>query len=403
MVKRALLTILLLGAVGASGAPVYQIDIVKEKLVKKEPPKMVVYKVKRGDTLLKIMKKYNLPRKLLYEVAKLNNIKDPNLIYAGQVIKLPKGRELKKNKVHKRSSPSQRDFEFLRLLGAKVEEDGYIFTQVGKVSLRESPLVRVGEKRFIVDFNESLSPTLKKSLEDAGFSVVGREKLDKLLSEALSTNFTSIQKDGKLILGEKDILSYKYDYLGHNRFTGQRTVINTRADTPKTLVNLLNSYGIAVIQPLRRETGTQEGKGLLKIVSGDGLTKINSIVKLLTGKSGKENEYGLTFPDFKLYVVYDFVTPEERVKLELSGNRVVVLTGNLLYDLENILALVPLANKEVELLLYEPPLSKGDRSKLTIRGLLVSTPKRDWFLIDGVDKPEELPYLRFRGVNIIIY
>jgi hypothetical protein len=240
-------------------------------------------------------------------------------------------------------------------------------------------------------------------LKDAGFSVVGQEGFEKLLEDVLSTNFTSLQKNGKLVLGENDILTYKYDYLGYNKFTGQRTIINTRADTPEPLIRLLNSYGIALVQPPRRKLDTREGNGLLKIVSGNGITKINSIVNLLTGKSGKENEYGLFFPELKLYVVYDFVTPEDKVKLELGGNRVVVLTGNLLYDLENILALVPLANKVVELVLYEPPLTKGERSKFTIRGLLVSTPKREWFLIDGVDKPEELPYLRFRGVNLIIY
>lgn len=44
------------------------------------------YKVKKGDTLYKIAKKYNTT---VDELVKLNNIKDPDLIITGQVLKIP--------------------------------------------------------------------------------------------------------------------------------------------------------------------------------------------------------------------------------------------------------------------------------------------------------------------------
>ncbi len=42
--------------------------------------------VVEGDTLFKIAQKYNTT---VDELVKLNEIKDPNLIYPGQIIKLP--------------------------------------------------------------------------------------------------------------------------------------------------------------------------------------------------------------------------------------------------------------------------------------------------------------------------
>ncbi|ORX87572.1 LysM-domain-containing protein [Anaeromyces robustus] len=47
---------------------------------------MVEYEVKRGDTLSAIELKYGVPMKLICEC---NNIKNPNKIYAGQVLTIP--------------------------------------------------------------------------------------------------------------------------------------------------------------------------------------------------------------------------------------------------------------------------------------------------------------------------
>lgn len=53
---------------------------------KKEEAKEINYVVKKGDTLTKIANKYNTTYQKL---ASYNNIKDPNKIYIGQIIKIP--------------------------------------------------------------------------------------------------------------------------------------------------------------------------------------------------------------------------------------------------------------------------------------------------------------------------
>lgn len=53
---------------------------------KKEEAKEINYVVKKGDTLTKIANKYNTTYQKL---ASYNNLKDPNKIYIGQIIKIP--------------------------------------------------------------------------------------------------------------------------------------------------------------------------------------------------------------------------------------------------------------------------------------------------------------------------
>lgn len=57
------------------------------KAKKQTKPKVINYRVKKGDTLSKIAKKYGTTVKKL---AKDNKIKNPNLIYRGQLIKIKK-------------------------------------------------------------------------------------------------------------------------------------------------------------------------------------------------------------------------------------------------------------------------------------------------------------------------
>lgn len=63
-------------------------DLIKEvsNTVDKVVEKYITYKIKYGDTLSGIAKMYNTTYKNL---AKINNIKDPNKIYTGKVIKVP--------------------------------------------------------------------------------------------------------------------------------------------------------------------------------------------------------------------------------------------------------------------------------------------------------------------------
>ena len=56
-------------------------------LEEKPTPSYRTYTVKRGDTLTKIAKMFGTT---VAAIAKLNNIRDVNKIYAGQVLKIPK-------------------------------------------------------------------------------------------------------------------------------------------------------------------------------------------------------------------------------------------------------------------------------------------------------------------------
>lgn len=58
---------------------------VNQLVAERDKPKEITYVVKRGDTLSAIARKYNTT---VSKIAAYNNIKNPNLIYANQVIKI---------------------------------------------------------------------------------------------------------------------------------------------------------------------------------------------------------------------------------------------------------------------------------------------------------------------------
>ena len=402
MVKRAIvgLAFFLSGVLGAQGA-VYEIKIVKEKEKDRILSHLIIYKVKKGDTLYGILKKFHIPMAYLNRVVKINKIKNPNLIYAGQKLKLPVGKEVLKRK----TSSERYLIPSVKALGGKVESEGIFFIGNKKVNYRETPKVEIGGRKFIVDFSKSLDEGTKKALGDLGIEVINDKKLKELIEKEVESNFLDVKKNGKIVLGLNDVLTYRYDFMGYNKLSGQLTIINLKPDTPLSLVKLLNSYGIEVLQPQPPKLDEEGKKGNLKILPGKGLEKLKNLVKILLNENGRITELGLELPKSKVYVVYNFVDPEERVKLKLQGYKVSVLSGNFLTDVEKLLEIIPLANKRINLILYEPPLSKDKtfRSKLVIKGLLVTTEEKEWFLVDALDKPEEVPYLLERGVNLIIY
>lgn len=57
---------------------------------------LINYRVKSGDTLSSIASKYLNNPKLWKELLKYNNIEDPNMIYTGDVIRIPSGDVLQK-------------------------------------------------------------------------------------------------------------------------------------------------------------------------------------------------------------------------------------------------------------------------------------------------------------------
>ncbi len=399
-----LITLLTLTLTPEANGKVYQLNIVKKSNLQKTPEtNLIVYKVKQGDTLLGIMRKFKIPPRFLKEIVKLNKLRNPNLIYAGQKLKLPIGK--KPAQSGKKKSGFNNILTGIRLIGGKVENDGILFLNSGTVDYSRFPKVEIKNKSYVVDFNKSLADKIKQELESLGLQVLNKQELSDLFLKELSKNFSSLKKNGKLILGFNDVLTYKYDYLGYNKTTGKRTVINLSPDTPKSLLNLLKAYDIDVIQPPRKKTDIKkgEGNGRLKILSGDGLKKLASVINIVTGEPVKETELGIELPSSKIYVLYDIVEPEERVKLELKGYRTLTLTGNFITDLRNIFDMIPVVNKPIKLIVNEPPLTDGKRSKFEIMGLLVNYKDKEWFLVDSVEKPEEIPYLIYRGVNLIVY
>ena len=405
MVKKALKVLLpLLLCSSTALGRVYQIEIVKKKERPPTPSQFIIYTVKRGDTLSKILEKFKLPLRLLYEVAKINRIENPNLIYAGQKLKLPvPGQTEVKLKVKGEVKNWGEALSLLRRLGAKVENRGTLFVGDRAIPLSKFPKVTAGGKQFILDVEGKLPKTVKDELKEIGFSVLGGTNLSEVVEALLANNFTQVERNGTLVLGERDVLTYHYDFMGFDKISGLRTVINLTADTPPPLINLLNAYDVVVVQPKWKGPKTKEGYGTLKILKGEGIEKLNALVYLLTKERGTLEKDGLKLPKSKVFVAYDFITPEEKVKMELQGFRVLLLTGNFSEDAQKLLSLLAVANKKVKLLLYEPPDTKGKRSKFEIEGILITTPKKNWFMVDSVDKPEEIPYLRYRGVNLIVY
>jgi len=385
---------------------VYELNIYKQVKGKEQSPSgYIIYKVRRGDTLLKIMKKFSIPLYKMREVVKLNKLKNPNIIYAGSKLKLPvtfsevsfKG---------KSSKPADSPYlKGIKLLGGKVETQGALFVGNQEISFKKYPKVFFNGKQFIVDLNGSLKKSVRRELQLLGITVVNKHQLKKLFEKTLSSEFGPLQKNGNLTLGINDILVYRYDYMGYDPATGIRTVINLEPDTPRALQKLLFSYGIRVIQPERKiktDLTPQEAEGELKILTGSGREKLLQLVRLVSGVKGKVTDKGIVIPKSGVYAVLDSVSPQEKVQLELQGYKVFTLTGNFAEDAVKLLELLPVATKRVELILKEPP-NTGKRSEFSIKGIQVLAPKKVWFMVDSFDKVEEIPYLRYRGVNLIVY
>lgn len=93
----------------------------KPKPPKKPSPTYFTYKVKKGDTLSELAAKYHTT---VDELVKLNHIKNANLIYIGQTLKIPSNNVNKKYPGHliKRNSPDHADVKLIQAkLGVKID------------------------------------------------------------------------------------------------------------------------------------------------------------------------------------------------------------------------------------------------------------------------------------------
>jgi len=403
MGRKVFLITFLLGFSIAYGK-VYELTLYKELKSKTppSPPSYLLYTVRKGDCLLKIMKKFHIPSHELKEIVKLNNIKNPNLIYAGRKLKLPVyfGKVKVSKKTLKQDSPY---LEGLKLLGAEVETKGALFVDGKKISFRKNPKIRINGEDFI--YLNDCNSSLKKALNNLGIGILNYKNVKELFEETLSSQYPFFQKDGNLTLGISDILNYHYDYMAYDPSRGLRVVINLISDTPNALKELLSSYSVKVVQPennVKTDLTKSESLGTLKILTGNGKEKLIELVKLLTGEEGEIKENALVFPKSKIYALLGEVMPQEKVSVEMKGYRVVRLTGDFEEDAEKILSLIPFAVSKVILVLKEPPES-GKRSIFKKEALEIDTPSKTYYLVDTFDRIEEIPYLRYRGVNLIIY
>lgn len=155
------------------------------------------YVVKRGDTLSAIAKQNNTT---VAELAKLNNIKDPNKIFAGQSLQLPGGEQ------QAAKGPIQQFVDAIKGAWDEIEKPlSYIKAWfVDDVMPNIGAIIRDKVLPFIVDFRDTISEMwdiIKPALENV-WNWFKAEALPKIL-EFISTQ--AIPKIGELIDKVRDI------------------------------------------------------------------------------------------------------------------------------------------------------------------------------------------------------
>ncbi|WP_457567366.1 LysM peptidoglycan-binding domain-containing protein [Desulfurobacterium sp.] len=385
---------------------VYRINIIKvNKALSGKGKNIIYYRVKPGDTLYGIMRKYNIPLKMIGEVVKLNKLKNPNLILKGQVLKIPlpgvkTNKKIKELKVAKSVIP---DFSpVINGSGYKIYRKGMILLNSGTINMQQNPVITAGDQNYIIDLNRNLTEEEIKELEKIGYSIVKDQKqLRKLIEQRLLNTFGSFEANGTIKLGTFDKLQYHYDYLIYDMETGSTKIFNLSPDTPLELKNLLAAYGITVEQPKAKfEKGNP---GSVKILTGSNVDKIAELIHLLTGEKAVKDKSGYTFNKLKIFIVREMTAPEDITKKKMEGFTVVKIYPDMEKNLREAVNAIPFAIQKIKLIIVEPPGTNGSRSKFEIRGFSVDTPEKNYFIIPGVEKPEEIPYLTSRGINLIIY
>ena len=384
---------------------VYKINIIKTSQTRTNADKKILYyKIKPGDTLYGILRKYNLPIKMLDEIVKLNKIEDPDKIRVGQTIKIPLPQtKFKSKKTVKVNQSFVPDVSTMLSNFGKIYKEGTILLNSGIVNLKENPLLTIKEKNYIFNLNNNLSPEIIKELESIGYRTVSSKKeFQKLFEDYLLSSFGEFEANGTLKLGTVDKLTYHYDYLTYDTETGNVVIFNLTPDTPKKLQNLLSAYGITLEQPKGYK---EEGRtGIFKLLTGKPEIKIAKLITLLTKEKPVKTPYGFTFKKVKIFIASPNINPEEKTRKKMEGFKVITAGEE---NLENTIKLavqsIPFVVQKIKLIIVEPPGTEGTRSRFEIRGLSIDTPDKRYFLIPGVEKPEEIPYLISRGINLIIY
>ena len=381
-----------------SAEKLYQLTIVKRKERERAKREVIYYRVKPGDHLLKIMRKFKIPPKKLSYVVRINRLKNPDRIYPGQVLKLPSGRPVKEAfRVKEREDVSP----VIRSLGGEVESSGYILLNSGTVNLSQTPKVKVGDSPFILDLNGSIGEDEEEELKRLGMGVLkGEAGFRKTVENLLIDNFGSFDSNGTLEFGNRCRLVYRYDYAVFDESTGDFKVFNLKSDTPESLKELLSLYSVSVYQP---ESLKEKGVwGKLKILPSGEVERMAALLKVVTG-SDCVYDRGILCNDYNLFISPESTDVERRSFYAMKGFSIVQMTGSFLQDVRSVLRSIGIPSEKVKLLIVEPPGSSGERSKFTVKGMLIHAKDRDWLLLDDVDNPQEVKYMRSRGVNLIFY
>ncbi|WP_456426756.1 LysM peptidoglycan-binding domain-containing protein [Desulfurobacterium sp.] len=400
----ALLIILPAPAYGSRN--IYKINIIRiRKAQENTGKKIIYYKIKPGDTLYGILRKYNLPLKMIGEVAKLNKLKNPNLILKGHILKIPLPGVKKKGVKEKFKIANNVVPDFFPIIngrGFRSYKKGMILLNSGTVNLQQNPVVTTGGNNYIIDLNNNLTEQEIKELQNIGYKVIkNKNQLRKLVEENLLNTFGSFEANGTIKLGTFDRLTYHYDYLIYDMETGSTKIFNLTPDTPKELKNLLSAYGITVEQP---EAKSEKGEsGTLKILTGTNIEKITELIHLLTGEKAIKDGNGYSFNRHKIFVVKEMTSPEEITKKKMAGFTIAKVYPDMGKSIREAVNTIPFAIQRIKLIIVEPPGTEGKRSRFEIKGFSIETPNRTYFLIPGVEKPEEIPYLISRGINLIVY
>ncbi len=392
-------------AFAKSKSPTYKISIVKRSVkVNKSSKGFIYYKVKPGETLYRILRRFHVPLRYMGRILKINHLKAPKYLRAGQVIKLPQsyGMEGVSSSSELKLYSSTDYANFLRKLGIKVVSHGIILLNSGEVNLSSTPLFKISDEKYLLDLKKILSNAQINELKGLGYGVVRKPSgVSPAVQDFLLVHYGAFDTNGTIEVGNRDRLTYHYDFAVYDPATGQVKVFNLKPDTPKTLRALLGSYGVLVYQPPAKSEGEKLGE--LKIVVGSPLEKIGSIVSVLTGEKAFLSGGVVFFKKSKIAIASQSANAAVVSRLKLKGYRIIDFSGNLKGDLINVISQIPLMIQKIRLVIVEPPGSKGKRSKFEIPGYIVQTPKENWFLLDYVERLEEIPYMRSRGVNIVFY
>ena len=303
--------------------------------------KLENYTVKPGDSLVKVVKsRYNLPDEELHGeylqmVKRLNpDVKDPNKIYPGQIIRLPVySPQIVKMPIEKRPPPKSKPPVKSKIAGPLGHQLGEIFTQMGEEWVMTGehfiPLKSGGEinlkadsyhiinltngNKVIVDMNNDLPEKIAEVIQSNwdNYRIVHMEKDDDLRSALnkilIVCDYNEIFGLGKPLEIRGDIqLRITADWIikkptDSSDAKGKIFVITfTDENTPKTpkmIQDYLETMGIKAIDYPSSDKTIMEGSSeKVEILQADNIT---ALIEMLLNMSGQRFSRNVEIPVYQ--------------------------------------------------------------------------------------------------------